>query len=56
MGHLTFANIKKVRKNSNVNAGVETEIAISGGSDIIKCNELENVQLHESRYLRRNIV
>ena len=28
---------------SKVNAGGETEIAISGGSDIIKCNELENV-------------
>ena len=29
---------------SNGNAGGETEIAISGGSNIKKCNELECVQ------------
>ena len=31
----------EVRQMSNVNAGEENEIAIPGGSDIIKCNELE---------------
>jgi hypothetical protein len=30
-----------VRQMSNGNAGGETEIAISVGSEIIKCNELE---------------
>ena len=50
------ANIREVRQISKVNAGGETEIAISGGSDIIKCNELENVQFRESRYLKRNIL
>jgi hypothetical protein len=36
---ISSANVREVRQISN--AGGETKIANVGGSDIIKCNELE---------------